>query len=51
MQARRIHASRDRLVEGSRWQSRTDTVFDGIYRFMLRAAKAQEKPPKSEPAK
>ncbi len=41
MQARRIHASRDRLSEGSRWLSRTDTVFDGTYRFMLRAAKAQ----------
>jgi hypothetical protein len=41
MQARRIHASRDRLSEGSRWLSRTDTVFDGTYRFMLRAAKAK----------
>ena len=48
LQARRIHASRDRLVEGSRWQSRTDTVFDGVYRFMLRAAKAQEKAPPSK---
>jgi hypothetical protein len=43
LQARRIHASRDRLAEGSRWTSRTATVFDGVYRFMLRAAKAQGK--------
>ncbi len=43
MRGLRIHASRDRLSEGSRWQSRTDTVFDGTYRFMARAAKAQEK--------
>ena len=43
MQARRLHASRDRLSEGSRWLSRTATVFDGSYRFMLRAAKAQDK--------
>ena len=43
LQARRIHASRDRLSEGSRWVSRTETVFDGTYRFMLRAAKARDK--------
>ena len=41
LQARRIHASRDRLSESTRWVSRTETVFDGTYRFMLRAAKAQ----------
>jgi len=46
LQGMRIHANRDRLAEGSRWQSRTDTVFDGTYRFMARAAKAQEKTPK-----
>ncbi len=40
LQARRIHASRDRLSESTRWVSRTETVFDGTYRFMLRAAKA-----------
>ncbi|MDI9848124.1 hypothetical protein QM467_08670 [Rhodoblastus sp. 17X3] len=43
LQAQRIHASRDRLSEGSRWLSRTETVFDGTYRFMLRAAKARDK--------
>jgi len=45
LQARRIHASRDCLSEGSRWTSRTGTVFDGVYRFMLRAAKALDKKP------
>ena len=49
MQARRLHASRDRLSEGSRSLSRTETIFDGSYRFMLRAAKAQDK--KKEPLK
>jgi hypothetical protein len=45
LQAQRIHASRDRLAEGSRWTSRSDTVFDGVYRFMHRAAKALDKKP------
>ena len=48
LQGRRIHASRDRLSEGSRWVSRTETVFDGTYRFMLRAAKAQQTREKDE---
>ena len=48
LQGRRIHASRDRLSEGSRWVSRTETVFDGTYRFMLRAAKAQQTRDKDE---
>jgi len=41
LRARRIHASRDTLGEGTRWLSATDTVFDGTYRQMLRAAKAR----------
>ena len=49
LQARRIHASRDRLSEGSRWTSRNDIVFDGTYRFMLRAAKAQDKAQDKKP--
>jgi len=43
LQARRIHASRDALGEGSRWTSSTNTVFDGTYRHMLRAAKARDR--------
>ncbi len=43
MRSRRIHASRDTLGEGSRWLSRTDTVFDGTYRHMLRAAKERDR--------
>jgi hypothetical protein len=43
LQARRIHASRDALSEGTRWVSSTKTVFDGTYRHMLRAAKARDR--------
>ena len=39
VRARRIHASRETLGKDSTWTSSTDTVFDGTYRFMLRAAK------------
>ncbi|MDE2362033.1 MAG: hypothetical protein KGM42_05085 [Hyphomicrobiales bacterium] len=39
LQARRIHASRDTLGLATRWTSRTETVFDGTYRHILRAAK------------
>lgn len=39
LQSLRIHANRDRLSGDSRWLSQTDTVFDGTYRHMLRAAK------------
>jgi hypothetical protein len=39
----RIQDSRDALAEGSRWLSTTNTVFDGTYRHMLRAAKARER--------
>ena len=43
MRARRLRASRDALGEGSRWLSSTNTVFDGTYRHMLRAAKARDR--------
>ena len=36
---RRIHASRDTLSQDSTWVSSTNTVFDGTYRRILRAAK------------
>ena len=43
MRGRRIHASRDTLAADSTWLSNTDTVFDGTYRHLLRAAKAKAK--------
>jgi hypothetical protein len=43
MRSRRIHASRPALAADSTWTSRTDTVFDGTYRHLLRAAKAKER--------
>lgn len=43
LRARRLHASRDTLAEGSRWVSTTDTIFDGTYRHLLRAAKARDR--------
>ena len=41
MRARRIHASRTDLAVDSTWTSDTDTVFDGTYRYLLRAAKGR----------
>ena len=41
--ARRQAASRDTLAEGSRWTSSTNTVFDGTYRHIFRAAKARDR--------
>jgi hypothetical protein len=41
MRGRRIHASRDTLSKDTAWTSSTDTVFDGTYRHILRAAKAK----------
>jgi hypothetical protein len=41
MRGRRIHASRPTLAADTTWTSRTDTVFDGTYRHLLRAAKAK----------
>jgi hypothetical protein len=43
LRGRRIHASRDTLAEETKWTSSTDTVFDGTYRHLLRAAKAKWK--------
>jgi hypothetical protein len=43
LQARRIHANRDSLAGKTTWVSDTQTVFDGSYRHMLRAAKAMRK--------
>jgi len=41
MRGRRIHASRDTLSKDTEWTSSTNTVFDGTYRHILRAAKAK----------
>jgi hypothetical protein len=41
MRSRRIHHSRPMLAADSTWTSSTDTVFDGTYRHLLRAAKAK----------
>jgi hypothetical protein len=43
LKARRIAASRDDLAQASRWLSTTDTVFDGTYRHLFRAAKARDR--------
>lgn len=43
MRGRRIHASRETLAADSTWTSDTETVFDGTYRHLLRAAKAKLK--------
>ena len=42
LQARRIHASRSTLSADSHWTSASNTVFDGTYRNILRAAKARK---------
>ena len=41
MRGRRIHGSRPTLAADSTWTSNTNTVFDGTYRHLLRAAKAK----------
>jgi hypothetical protein len=41
LQSRRIHASRETLSADTNWTSTTDTVFDGTYRHIHRAAKAK----------
>ena len=41
MRGRRIHATRPTLAADSTWTSDTDTVFDGTYRHLLRAAKGR----------
>lgn len=39
LQARRIYANRPNLSAGTEWTSRTNTVFDGTYRHLHRAAR------------
>jgi hypothetical protein len=45
LQGRRIHASRDTLSRDTHWTSASNTVFDGTYRNILRAAKAKKSSP------
>ena len=49
LQSRRIRDSRDLLSADTRWLSSTNTVFDGTYRHLLRAAKAKEREADSAP--
>ena len=39
LQARRIYHNRPKLAAGTEWTSSSDTVFDGTYRHLHRAAK------------
>ena len=39
LQAQRIYTNRSSLSAGTEWTSSTDTVFDGTYRHLHRAAK------------
>jgi hypothetical protein len=41
LQSRRIHASRETLSADTHWTSASDTMFDGTYRHIHRAAKAK----------
>jgi hypothetical protein len=41
MRGLRIHKSRPMLAADSTWTSNTNTVFDGTYRHLLRAAKGK----------
>ena len=43
LRGRRIHASRPTLAADTTWKSDTETVFDGTYRHLLRAAKAKDR--------
>ena len=43
LRSRRIASSRDALAAESRWISSTNTVFDGTYRHLFRAAKARDR--------
>jgi len=43
MRGRKIHASRPTLGADSTWTSDTNTVFDGTYRYLLRAAKGRDR--------
>lgn len=50
LQSRRIRDSRDTLAVGTRWLSTTNTVFDGTYRHLMRAAKARARSLKVDPS-
>lgn len=50
MRGRRIHASRPTLAADTTWTSDTDTVFDGTYRHLLRAAKGRDREEENEKA-
>ena len=41
VRSRRIYQARSTLAAETQWRSKTNTVFDGTYRHMLRAAKAK----------
>ncbi len=41
LRSRRIYAARSTLTADTAWRSTTNTVFDGTYRHMARAAKAK----------
>jgi hypothetical protein len=43
MRGRKIHASRPALAADSTWTSSTNTVFDGTYRYLLRAARGRDR--------
>ncbi len=43
IRSRRLASNRDRLAEGTRWTSDTDTIFDGTYRNLARAARDRAK--------
>jgi hypothetical protein len=43
MRGRKIHATRPTLAADSTWTSSTNTVFDGTYRYLLRAAKGRDR--------
>jgi hypothetical protein len=47
LQGRRIHASRETLSSETEWFSKTNTVFDGTYRHILRAAKEKARKEKA----
>ncbi len=49
MRSRRIHASRETLAKDTTWVSSTNTVFDGTYRFLHRAAKERAAKAKAAP--
>jgi hypothetical protein len=45
LQSRRIFANRPALSAGTEWTSSSDTVFDGTYRHLYRAAKEKARQP------